>query len=208
MVVPLAASLSDEVAFVIQVSGWQGPAWHQDAVRVEAELRAAGFPEAAIEEATAFARQRMELIRGTGPFEELEKAQAKVKMRSWFAAVHWCDRTLFYATRRIVDYDSGPSWEKVRCPVLVLYGDKDTSSGPPGPLVAVIRRGLEKVSNKDVTIHIFPDADHSLRSTETRGRKEPTQSSVAPPKRNDPAFVAGYLDLMTEWLCQRFPARS
>jgi pimeloyl-ACP methyl ester carboxylesterase len=30
MVVPLAASLSDQVAFVIQVSGWQGPAWRQD----------------------------------------------------------------------------------------------------------------------------------------------------------------------------------
>jgi alpha-beta hydrolase superfamily lysophospholipase len=34
MVAPLAASLSDQVAFVIEVSGWQGVAWRQDAVRV------------------------------------------------------------------------------------------------------------------------------------------------------------------------------
>jgi len=37
MVAPLAASLGDEVAFVIEVAGWQGPAWKQDAVRVAAE---------------------------------------------------------------------------------------------------------------------------------------------------------------------------
>jgi uncharacterized protein len=99
MVAPLAASRSDKVAFVIQVSGWQGPAWPKDAVRVEAELRAAGFSAAEIEEATAFARMRMELIRGVGPFEELERAQEKIKNRPWFASIHWCDRTLFYAAR-------------------------------------------------------------------------------------------------------------
>ncbi len=44
MVAPLAASLSDDVAFVIDVAGWQGPAWKQDAVRVGAELRAPGSP--------------------------------------------------------------------------------------------------------------------------------------------------------------------
>jgi alpha-beta hydrolase superfamily lysophospholipase len=57
MVVPLAASLSNQVAFVIQVSGWQGPAWRQDPVRVEAELQAAGFSAAEVKEATAFCSQ-------------------------------------------------------------------------------------------------------------------------------------------------------
>jgi alpha-beta hydrolase superfamily lysophospholipase len=72
MVAPLAASLSDEVAFLIEVSGWQGPVWKQDAVRVEAELRAAGFSDADVERADAFARKRMDMIRGTSPYEDLE----------------------------------------------------------------------------------------------------------------------------------------
>ncbi len=38
MVAPLAAAISDKVAFIIEVSGWQGPAWQQDQTRVEAEM--------------------------------------------------------------------------------------------------------------------------------------------------------------------------
>jgi pimeloyl-ACP methyl ester carboxylesterase len=205
MVVPLAASLSDKVSFVIQVSGWQGAAWRQDAVRVEAELRADGFPEADIKEAVAFAQMRMALIRGTGPFEELETAQARVKMRPWFGSVHWCDRTLFHAARLNVEYDTGPSWEKVRCPVLAIYGDEDTSSGPSKPLVAVIRTGLEKAQNADVVVHLFGGADHSLCVTKTGGPKEQAQRARDRKDQTEVDFVPGYLDAMTDWLGERFP---
>jgi len=194
MVVPLAASLSAEVAFVIEVAGWQGPAWEQDPVRVEAELRAAHFPEADVAEAVAFARRRMDLIRGGRPFGELDRAQETVMNRSWFVAVHRCDRVRFESARRVVGHDSGPSWEGVRCPVLVIYGDKDTSSGPPDGLVTVIRRGLAKAGNRDVTVKIFRDADHSLRRPREGGRKG----------EDDPEFVPGYLDTMTAWLTERF----
>jgi pimeloyl-ACP methyl ester carboxylesterase len=114
MVAPLAASLSDQVAFLIEVSGWQGPVWKQDAVRVEAELRAAGFPEADVEQAVAFARLRMEMIRGTGPYKELEEAQNNVKMLPWFVrSVHFCDQVLFESARRNVGYDTSSWWTRV-----------------------------------------------------------------------------------------------
>jgi pimeloyl-ACP methyl ester carboxylesterase len=203
MVAPLAAALSDEVAFVIEVAGWQGPARRQDQVRVEAELRADGFAEPDIKSATAFAQMRMDLIRGTGPFEELDKRHQAVERLPWFEYVHRCDRALFYAARRSIDYDNGPSWEKVHCPVLVIYGDKDTSSGPPAELVAVIRRGLAKARNPDVTVKIFHNANHSLCQSETGGRKEARQRAQL--RRGDgPDFVPGYLDIMTSWLDKRF----
>jgi len=204
VVAPLAAAMSDQVAFVIQVSGWQGPAWAQDAVRVEAELRARGYAQSDIEKATAFARMRMDLIRKKGRFEELEEAQSKAKMHAWFKSVHWCDRTLFEWAKRNVDYDSAPSWEKVRCPVLIIYGDADTSTGPAEPLVAIIQRGLKKANNKDVTTHIFPGADHSLCSPV----RDKTAYAEAPRKPDDPDFVPGYLELLTNWLGARFPSEK
>src|SRR5262249_61195902 len=54
MVAPLAASLSDQVAFVIEVSGWQGAAWRQDAARAEAGLRARGRLGSRMKEAAPF----------------------------------------------------------------------------------------------------------------------------------------------------------
>jgi dienelactone hydrolase len=104
-VVPLAASQSDSVSFIIQVSGWQGPAWRQDLARVEAELRADGSPEADIKAAVAFARLRMDMIVGAGPYEDLERAQEKVKDQPWFKAVHFCDRARFYSGRLTLRHD-------------------------------------------------------------------------------------------------------
>jgi hypothetical protein len=202
-VVPLAASLSDEVAFVIDVGGGQVVAWQQDALRVEAQLRADGFPDVDVAEAVAFARRRMELIRGKGPFEELERSHAAVEKRPWFEYVGRCDRGLFYGARRLVEYDPGPAWEKVRCPVLALYADKDTSL-PAEHSLPILRRGLAKAGNRDVTIRVFEGADHGMRPTRTGGPKEARERARSRRPGEAPAFVPGYLDAMTDWLAERF----
>ena len=82
-----------------------------------------------------------------------------------------CDRPLFYSARRMVEYDPGPAWEKVRCPVLAIYGEKDTSL-PANESLPIIRRGLDRAGNRDVTIKVFPRADHGLMTSETGGPKE------------------------------------
>jgi pimeloyl-ACP methyl ester carboxylesterase len=145
----------------------------------------------------------MDFIRGTGPFEELDKAQEEVRDRPWFTAVHRCDRALFYAARPNVGESTEPYWEKVHCPVLVIYGDKDVSSGPPEPLVAIIRRGLDKAGNKDITVRIFEDANHSLCRAKTGGPKEARERAKSRPKGAGPDLVPGYLDAMTDWLTVR-----
>jgi pimeloyl-ACP methyl ester carboxylesterase len=202
MVAPLAASLSNDVAFLIVAAGWQGPAWQQDAVRVEQELRADGFTEAQFAEAVRFTRRRMELIRGTAPFEELDREQEAVESAPWFKSVHRCDRVLFESARKVVNFDNSASWEKVKCPVLAIYCGKDVSSGPPEPLLAIIRRGLKKAANEDVTIKLFPDADHDLCRPRPEGRQRAESRTPA----DSPDFVPGYLEAMSAWLaahCQR-----
>ncbi|MDB5354890.1 MAG: 3-oxoadipate enol-lactonase [Phycisphaerales bacterium] len=199
MVVPIAAAKSKDIAFLIEVSGWQGPAWQQDAIRVEAELRADGFSEEDVHQARDFARKRMDLIRGNGDFEELEAAQQHVKDFPWFAAVHLCDRTLFYAARRNVNLDVTSAWEGVHCPVLVLYGDKDTSGGPPEPLIDIIRKGLTRAQNDRVRVQVFHHADHCLYASDTGSSKE-AKERARQRGDNPPEFAAGYLETMAAWL--------
>lgn len=195
---PVAAARSKDIAFVIEVSGWQGPVWQQDPVRVEAELRADGFSAKDIDSAVQLAKKRMDLIRGTGPFADLDAIQQKVKRLPWFEYVHLCDETLFYAARRVVREDLVVPWDRVHCPVLVIFGDKDTSSGPPAPMIDVIRGGLAKAGNTKLEVKVFAGADHSLCKAKTGGRKEQREGSRRP--GTGPDFVDGYLETMTTWL--------
>src|SRR5262249_2565316 len=143
----------------------------QDLYRVEAELRADGFPEADVAEAVAFARRRMDLMRQARPFEELDRAQEEVRGRRWFGHVHLCDRKRFESGVRTVRYGPGPVWERVRCPVLAVFGAKDTSS-PVQRSAAAVRRGLAKAGNRDVTVKVFARAGHALTVSETGGPRE------------------------------------
>jgi pimeloyl-ACP methyl ester carboxylesterase len=128
-----------------------------------------------------------------------EAAQNKVKTCPWFVSVHACDRTLFYAARRVVGYDTGPIWKKVRCPVLVIYGDKDASSGLPEPLVAIVRGGLENAYNPDVTVRVFAGADHSLCVTKGGGPKEQARRARNRKDQGDPDFVPDRNSLTDLW---------
>lgn len=187
MVAPLAAALSDQINFLIEVSGWQGKAWRQDEVRVAAEMDKDGQSQLDIQAAVAFARSRMGFIRSVTPFEEFEKVQQRTKGQPWFKYVHYCDRALFRSARMTVEYDTQQVWERVRCPVLAIYGDADTSSGKPAPLIEIIRAGLAKAGNTNFLFKIIPNADHSLFETRQHG--------VA-----SRAFAPGYLETLTSWL--------
>jgi pimeloyl-ACP methyl ester carboxylesterase len=204
IVAPLAGSRSRDVAFIIEVSGFQEAAWKQDLYRVEAELRADGFAEADISEAVAFASRRMDLLRHAGAFEELEEAQQRVWGRPWFEYVHYCDRKHFESGTRMVGFDPGPCWEQVCCPVLAIYGEKDTGCSAQEQ-VAVIRRGLQKSGNRDVTVKVFPRAGHLITVTQTGGRKEAARRrAVAGQHAAEPDFAPGYLETMSGWLKERF----
>ena len=120
----------------------------------------------------------------------------------WFRSVHLCDRVRFEAGRRIVGNDSTDWWPRVRCPVLVLYGDHDVSTGPPEPLIAIIRRGLAAAGNDDVTVRVFRDADHSLCRVPAGTRSGEGDRAKGPTNDAGPDFVAGYLENITDWLAQ------
>jgi pimeloyl-ACP methyl ester carboxylesterase len=124
-----------------------------------------------------------------------------VKMLPWFVrSVHFCDRVLFESARSNVGYDTSSWWTRVRCPVLVVYGDRDISNGPPEPAIAIIRSGLEAAGNGDVTVRIFGDADHSL--CRVRPAKSRAQGARLKDKSKaiGPDFAPGYVETMTDWL--------
>src|SRR4051794_24123387 len=86
-------------------------------------------------------------------------------------------------------YDPVPALEKVRCPVLALFGAQDTFV-PVEKSARIWQTALEKGGNRQVTIRIFPNADHSLIESKTGGLKEAARAQ---------RFVPGYFTTLSDW---------
>lgn len=81
--------------------------------------------------------------------------------------------------RAVMEVNPADFLTKVRCPVLAIFGEKDTSV-PVEKSVTLYKQYLGTAGNKALTIKVFPNASHTIRVGET--------------------FADGYFDLMVEWL--------
>ena len=81
--------------------------------------------------------------------------------------------------RAVMNVDPSDFLTKVRCPVLAIFGEKDTSI-PIERSVQLYEQYLHKAGNEEFTLKVFPEASHTIRVGNT--------------------FADGYFDLMVEWL--------
>jgi pimeloyl-ACP methyl ester carboxylesterase len=65
-----------------------------------------------------------------------------------------------------------PALERVRCPVLGLWGKFDESTDA-ADAARNMRATLSKSGNRDVTVKIFPNANHALMEMPSGNRMAP-----------------------------------
>ena len=199
IVAPLAASLSNDVAFIINVSGAGVPPYRQVTYQAEAQMRRDGFSEADIAEATAYMNQKWAVARAGGEgWDALAAATQNARAKKWAERVQLATKPedIVPSWKLQMGYDPKPALEKVKCPVLALFGELDTLT-PVAETTANYRSGLDKAGNKDYTIKLFPDADHAM---------------LVWPKPNAPThwpvLAPGYLGTMTDWIDQHTAKRK
>ena len=148
----------------------------KDTVEIRNELRAA-----AIEELKGMPEERRKAITNE---DEFIQANVDAKLRSlqspWFK---------FFLT-----YNPAIALEKVKCPVLALFGGLDTQV-PAKLNEDAMDAALKKGGNRDYTFKVFPTANHLFLSAKTGSPSE--YSSL---KKE---FVPGFLDTMTDWILKR-----
>jgi pimeloyl-ACP methyl ester carboxylesterase len=195
-VVALAASKSPEVAFIVSQSGPGVTPLEQELYRVEHWLRADGFPAVQVEDAMRLVRRRYECARTGEGWEELAPFEKKARGEPWYPyAGHTTGKAdpFWEFWRLIRDFDPVPALENVRCPVLSLYGDKDTYL-PVDKSAAIWTAALGRAGNRDVTVRVFPGADHSLLEARTGGIKESALKK---------SFAPEFFPLLREWVVAR-----
>lgn len=184
---PLAASRDPEAAFVIVSSGPGVTAAEQDRFGIEHTLRRDGASDDDVRHALRFVDALHAAAERGLPYERaaaevLEPARG-TPWGSYFGEItaeYWT----FFVRNLQHPYDPVTALAHIRCPLLAVFGERDALV-PVAESVRIFRAALATAGNPDVTIRVFPGADHRIR--------------VGDP----PAFASGYLDLLRDWLRPR-----
>jgi pimeloyl-ACP methyl ester carboxylesterase len=185
----LAAARSKDVAFIIYISAsGAGTIEEQDTNSLLAKMRSDDFSEADIEEARRFVKLTYEAPHSREAWQRLQVALPNARNQKWFSRTIGGlpkDSWVWEQRRLNAGYDPALTFRRVKCPVLIIYGEKDNSSQG----MARIEQALKEAGNRDYTVRVFPGADHDL--------------DVGLPNDGKMVWAEGFLDLLTNWTLQR-----
>lgn len=195
-IAPLAASRApNDVAFVIVESAPVLSPREHERLRVEQQMRADDFSPEQVARATAFMDQKFDVARTGQGWDRLVETMGRASREGWLTYVNAPTslESLQWNWTNVLSYDPLPALERLRCPVLVLYGGLDRivpATHSSGRMEEILRQA----GNRDTTVRVFKGANHAFLEAVTGGKRE------APSLRG---FVAGYFDAHVEWLTGR-----
>lgn len=158
---PLAASRTEGVAFLILQVGPAVSVEEQELQRVRFGMVAEGFSEEDVARAAAYTKLMFDTAYRGGDWAKLAAATEKAKGTKWSDQVQLATSSEDLAGWRRQRYDPAAVLQRTRIPVLALFGERD-SSVPPSENAELMARYLAAAGNRDVTIKIFPRANHNL----------------------------------------------
>jgi pimeloyl-ACP methyl ester carboxylesterase len=197
-VAPLAATLSDDVSFlVIEAAPAVTPAQHERA-RVVNQMRADGRSQASVERAAAFMDRKFEVGRTGQGWEELEQMAARGADEGWLPYVNRpvSLESLRWNWEHVLSFDPQPVLQRLKVPVLALYAELDrvVDAGMNRPR---LEAALRLAQNQDVTVQVLPGANHNFLEATTGGPGEVSALR---------AFVGSYFDTRVAWILDRVEA--
>ena len=196
-IAPYAASVSKDVAFVIMMSG--GGIASAEAEKNEhlAAMRKEGLTDEEIKEALAFIDLQFEAVKSPAGMKKFEAEIPRAQKAKWVGHT-WVnlprDHWLWQWWSFVINHDPSRVLERVKVPVLAMWGGGDSVTVPEGirEMVARTEQSLKKGGNKNVTTKVFPGADHGLNV----------------PGSNEQVPTPGFHDLLVGWLREQVTVKN
>jgi pimeloyl-ACP methyl ester carboxylesterase len=191
---PLAATRSPDVAFILVISPSAINPMDQSVFSVEKTLEKAGFTPEIVGIASNLRNRLYAMVR-TGKFDDNFIADVeKVNKEPWFKLTglpYPVPPSISEGERRFLLFEPIPIWEKVKVPVLGLWGEDDLSV-PATKSKELLEQALARAKNRDFTFRLFPQADHTLSMV-----RSPTDAW------DFPRVATGSRQVMSDWLIRR-----
>lgn len=194
-IMPIVVALAPEaVAFMIVHAGSGTTVREQGNLNLANELRFGGLPESAVAAGLRYHELDDNFTKTGKGLEEVRNFYDSHKADSpWLWEPAPADDWFRGYYRMLMDFDPAPYWPKVKCPVLLFYGELDANV-PPRESWPPIEAGLQKAGNANVTQVVLPGANHLLLAAKTGASDEYSHLS---------RFAPGYFDRMADWLRAR-----
>jgi pimeloyl-ACP methyl ester carboxylesterase len=213
VVAPLAASRSEDVAFIICLASWGIPGEEAHIAQMTSIARSDGASEREIEGLVQDLRRVISLVRKEADEAEIrplittmlrnqcasmsQNREKEAKEDNEAVDAH-VDCVMSFHTspwfRFFIDYDPKPALEQVKCPALFLFGELDTQV-PTKTHRMAIWDILKKSGNNDYTLKVIPRANHLFQCANTGSPSE--YMSL------EKQFVPGFLEFISDWVLKR-----
>lgn len=195
--VPLAASMSDDVAFsVVFVAPAISPEAQERTRRLNV-LKDGGAGPEDIQIASAYLDLQFEFGATGEGWDEYLEAYRDIERRGWLDILGGDDspdERIWRWARLNMRYDPIPAIESLRAPILVVLGGADENVVPEDN-APLWREALERAPTDDYLIHVVPGANHGLTLVPEDGETTPLHLR--------PGSATGVWTLVEEWVTQR-----
>jgi pimeloyl-ACP methyl ester carboxylesterase len=208
-VAPLAASKAPGAAFLVVVSGGGATPLESEMFAYRQHFQRMGLSPPDTTKALGILDGYFRYL-ATGKDREKVVAQLDGIRKGTLAPLaEQLDRILPSEENRpnwswVATYDPATHIAQLRCPVLLIFGDRDTEQ-PAETAAARWREALAKGGNDRATIVVFPGADHTLRvrSAPSGGNAGAGAGATMSPGHAGSARspqAAGYTEIQLGWL--------
>jgi pimeloyl-ACP methyl ester carboxylesterase len=172
---PLAAAMSDEVAFLALVASTGVSPARQMRYGTEQQVLRAGYGGEALVDLATLRGAYEAYLRGDAEREPTQALVDRMAGRAWFPQAYVPDDLPPVGAWRDMDFDPAPIFARVRCPVLLFYGEDDEWTPADESIEAWRRAAAVAARNDDLTVVRLPGAGH--HPTLNGGRDE---ASISP----------------------------
>ena len=208
---PLVIEALPSIAFWISVSGTDDK--ESFGYLLETNLRIEGRSAAEARALTAEWRRGLEVFRKGGSWADNQEATRNLRQDPFFdeyfgeqgtEQAYRASQKKFVAEKHPFDEASGlmiyvanfrEKLEKIHCPVLALFGEKDSIVDWRRTL-ALYEQTIGRDDGARLTVKTFPACNHNLQRCQTGGFRE-TRTAPSPPACD------GYFETITDWLQAR-----
>ncbi|MBM3855836.1 MAG: alpha/beta hydrolase, partial [Verrucomicrobia bacterium] len=170
-----AAQRCADTAFFVSISGGTALVEREGYWDYERMLRNHGYSEADVNDAIDMFRRYNAVVRTGEGYQAFLEWMQPMRNKPYWTLLEWAPRPpdainqRWY--RRIMDFDPVPILRTLDIPMLFIFGEADDSN-PTAEGVAMLNRVAEE-TGKDITVRVFPGADHGVRVAPEHGAAFP-----------------------------------